>query len=1239
MRVNVLKKRIWGVLAALVMCFALLPGMASALSYYNHETEYEIGTFDVITKDTTELKKTETNYVEADGYSYYVVEEDVTIEGVLTFQGNIRLIICDGCTLTVKGGIASNGSDNKLEVYSQEESTGSLVAGSADSEKPTGISINGDLVFAGGKIEARGSDGLDISFGINVYGTIDFYNCEVLAIGGDTDLNGSHIADSVGISLNAKGHCLIDKAKVKAVGGAVKLNTQESRGSVQSIGMLLTGMDVEDFVINESEVECVGGNVVANAKNTAGDYPLTAESIGVKVKENQDKDIVIHIYDVTFKTTGGNVSVTSETETVGNSIGMLANTVEITGTFIADYGTVTQGAGTTGTKVSRDLEIRDRLSIARPQMALKNAFIKKIVNNGSESNNDIYSRILAQGYAYYNDNHLIFDYSDLGENIEVKAHTCNLGLNEDGKYVCANGCGRVYANLPINYIDENGNTWYTTEYTVIDEETTELQDGCYVVTESLTLDRPLEVNGEVLLILGDNTTLTVNGGFNTAGTEYESGDYDHKLTISAESKGSKMGKLVVSGGTSDTIDSGYFDRFGMYIDGDLIVNAGSIKAIGGDWDDEDWGTEGIVGESVYSYGIYVYGSLIVNGGEIEAVGGDFTGEEDEEAETNVTEYLRSYGIGVEEEMTVNGGKVSGTGGNFDLYLDGTQKQWSFRGYGIRVNNGELIVCDGTVKGVGGDLTLEVDASSSYFNGRSYGIHNYDYNFKMYGGTVEAIGGKASVEGVIEYNDGDEYDNNLRSYGILLGDENFYLYDGTVKATSGDVESDLETDGATGTNKLWSMGMRIELDEDSPYGCYIYDGKLDVCAGTVNGIFEAYGAEPWYSYIYSCGLNVSENLSVDGGEVNATAKNAYLGGRGYMESSAVAIDAGSLYLNGGEVTTNVGEAELSAGVEGNIYNYELYIDKDMTLDGGSAKFSNAYINILTAEVGSKVADILKSGYAYWHYNEEGETREGNFIDLTDDPYSLCDVYIVKCEHKYSDKTCVYCGKTKSSGGGGGGGSSKPATKPDTNKDQANKDETNKGETTTKPNEEGGTVDSTKKFTDVNDGDYFCGAVDWALNKGVMRGTTDSTFAPNELCTRAQLVTCLWRAAGQPTVNYAINFADVDPNAYYAEAVRWATSVGIVTGYENGLFGTNDMITREQMATILYRFANFMKMNTADKGDAADKFADFSRVSKYAVDAVNWTVKNSIMQGTDGQIAPQDSCTRAQSVTMLYRMMGK
>ena len=167
-----------------------------------------------------------------------------------------------------------------------------------------------------------------------------------------------------------------------------------------------------------------------------------------------------------------------------------------------------------------------------------------------------------------------------------------------------------------------------------------------------------------------------------------------------------------------------------------------------------------------------------------------------------------------------------------------------------------------------------------------------------------------------------------------------------------------------------------------------------------------------------------------------------------------------------------------------------------------------------------------------------------------------------------------------------------------------------------------------FADVATDAYYYDAVKWAVNKGVTNGVSETLFGPDQACTRAQIVTFLWRAAGSPEPKSGSSFADVAADAYYAKAVAWAVENGITKGTSETTFHPDETCTRAQGVTFLYRALG--KLAAAQAG-----FTDVAADSYYA-DAVNWAAENGVTNGiSETLFGPDGSCTRAQIVTFLYR----
>ena len=174
--------------------------------------------------------------------------------------------------------------------------------------------------------------------------------------------------------------------------------------------------------------------------------------------------------------------------------------------------------------------------------------------------------------------------------------------------------------------------------------------------------------------------------------------------------------------------------------------------------------------------------------------------------------------------------------------------------------------------------------------------------------------------------------------------------------------------------------------------------------------------------------------------------------------------------------------------------------------------------------------------------------------------------------------------------------------------------------------------TSPFGDVSTSAYYYEAVKWAQKKGITGGIGNGLFGPNQPCTRAQIVTFLWRAAGSPVVNYAMNMSDVPEGSYYAEAVRWALSEGITTGTTGSTFSPDETCTRAQAVAFLFRYT---ASEAVTLQELVSGFSDADSVPGYALSAMNWALAEEIVQGNGSKLMPNDSCTRAQIVTFLFR----
>ena len=174
-----------------------------------------------------------------------------------------------------------------------------------------------------------------------------------------------------------------------------------------------------------------------------------------------------------------------------------------------------------------------------------------------------------------------------------------------------------------------------------------------------------------------------------------------------------------------------------------------------------------------------------------------------------------------------------------------------------------------------------------------------------------------------------------------------------------------------------------------------------------------------------------------------------------------------------------------------------------------------------------------------------------------------------------------------------------------------------------------------YTDVDAGAWYADAVSYVTDNGLMGGTSSTAFSPEDAMTRAMLAPVLYRAADTPAVTGTDDFTDTADGTWYADAVLWASRQGLVTGYGDGTFGTDDPVSREQIAAILWRYAG------SPQAQDAQAFSDESTISAYAADAVDWARANGIVNGKENNtFDPQGNATRAEVATILrnYLTMG-
>ena len=283
------------------------------------------------------------------------------------------------------------------------------------------------------------------------------------------------------------------------------------------------------------------------------------------------------------------------------------------------------------------------------------------------------------------------------------------------------------------------------------------------------------------------------------------------------------------------------------------------------------------------------------------------------------------------------------------------------------------------------------------------------------------------------------------------------------------------------------------------------------------------------------------------------------------------------------------------------------EKGIETDG----LETGYVKSMTYN-GETLVEFGKGQSSGWLYYVNGE---------------LPAVGITDCVLNEGDKVSfVYTVDYKQASGGGslsGGGSS-----------SGNKDNSNNNQTVTPPAD----TKWVNPFADVKENDWFFEAVKYMSDKKLLKGISETEFAPNNKLTRAMFVTILYRAENEPQADGAL-FADVESGSWYAKAVAWANTNGIVSGISETEFAPDTEITREQMAAIMYRYAKY-KGNEVSAADEELLFDDAKSISEYAREAISWAVKNGIFTGkTEKTINPTDTATRAEAASVLMRFLNK
>ena len=742
-----------------------------------------------------------------------------------------------------------------------------------------------------------------------------------------------------------------------------------------------------------------------------------------------------------------------------------------------------------------------------------------------------------------------------------------------------------------------------------------------------------------LVLVGDSTVTGPSG--DTSNGIYTRGE----LTISGD------GTLDVSGG-----------GISLFVTGDLTISDGTVTATGGE----------VSANGAYSYGIFTPCDITISGGTVTAEGGT--------ASTTGADYAESFGIYV-HDLTVSGGSVNATGGtasatgpNGKAYSGGIDAYYNITISGGTVNadggtasatgpNGEassggilatiIAISSSTVTAEGGTASADSEASSRGF---------YASGITISGGEVTATGGSASAGS-------NAYSNGIDALRITVAPAEREQITVTVGAdgssaaeiTGSPFQEETEITGLASAAGVAYFESAAEPARYSvtlhPNGGTIADGK-DVTSylcgtgaslpGAGDVTRSGYRFAGWYADEALTDGPYTQISAADAGDVAFYARWVRRSSGGGGSSSRptgpstghsdgwtdIREEIGSAE-DGDTVTIDMnGETEVPAEIFEEIAGKDITVELDMgggvtwTVDGrdvpedvslsdldlgvdmDTSGISVDVINTVTGEYGAVqvsldhdgafgfaltlTAPLGRENAGYWanlyHYDEgeEALTFETSARIAADGSAALRMTHASQYAIVIDEKSHAL------------------------------------------------------PFEDVGTDAWYSDAVAYVYRNGLMSGTSGSAFSPDAAITRAQLVTILWRMAGSPQVNYLMDFDDVSQDAYYAEAVRWAASEGIAGGYGNGLFGSDDPITREQMAAILYRFAQHMGYDVSIGEDTNIlSYTDAPDVSGYAVAALQWACGAGIIRGTgDGStLTPQGGATRAQAAVILTRFCAQ
>ncbi len=743
------------------------------------------------------------------------------------------------------------------------------------------------------------------------------------------------------------------------------------------------------------------------------------------------------------------------------------------------------------------------------------------------------------------------------------------------------------------------------EYTTINENMTtwnaDTTGGWYVATDNVTISSRVTVTGDVHLILQDDCTLTVNGGIQVADNDNDpQTPSPNSLTIYGQAKGT--GELIADVNIGHAGIGGNRDPNGGNqgsAGGTVTIHGGKVIAAGGNSGAGIGGGSGGAGGTVKIYGGTVEATGNGNGAGIGGGGSGGAGGEITISGGNVTASSSGNGAGI-------GGGGSGSGGaGGNITITGGTNAAGIGGGGR--NNGQSGAAGTFSTGDAGNAVIfassiqdEEDESNPWRgvifkedSGQVYGTSitpTEDFTIGK-NQTLTIDNGKTLViqEGVTLTNEGTIINNGMIiNYGTIINT-------GTIINKNEGAITNTNTGTITNEKEITNDGAITNEGTINNKDTITNNGTIDVNGGgTLTGNEVSGTGEVNYEVTgvslnkFTTTLTVGDSETLTATVTPEDAKDTPVTWASSNESVAT-VDA-----NGTVTAMGAGTATITATADGKTATCTVTVERPYVPPANP----NYRIDVTTTAGGTVDKDPAAA-------------KAGETVTLTPAPDAGYEVGEIIVTDRFGDAVEVT-------------------------------ENPNGTYTFTMPNGQV-SVEVTfvevqpepLPFTDVAEGDWFHDAVQYAYENGLMDGVGDGQFAPNATTNRAMVVTILYRLAGEPAVSGDVAFTDVAPGQWYSNAVAWAAQKGSVNGISETEFAPAGDLTREQLATILYRYAESASYDVSAQADLSG-FPDVGDIQDYATEALSWAVAEGLLQGfEDDSLQPQSTATRAQIATILMR----